>query len=350
MVCIPLPQETAADLLLGANVVVLARENPQKPFSYVAVEVLKGNLAAPGIDRFVDSTTRRRLALNPNRSVVLTLGGPEFPARASFWSPRSRDASPSRWRSLGYASPRYEAVVREILALAPRWREGVGLEARATYFMPYLTDAERPIRELAYLEVGQASYDTIRKADRFVPAEQLHAFLTDPQYLEWRALYILLLGVNANQHEKETIRAAIASRAHFNQTLNLSAWATALIEIDGERAVDWLEAMYLGTPDREPDAVLQVVKALSVQGAGERSGLRARIAESYGVLIEAHPSLAGWVAHDLTAWNDWRFAEALVDLRASQAELDSATAYAIDFYIARATSGASDRVRPLRAP
>jgi disulfide oxidoreductase YuzD len=58
MVCIPFPQNTVADDLLSATVIVLARENPKKPFSYVAVEVLKGDLDAPQIELFLDSTTR----------------------------------------------------------------------------------------------------------------------------------------------------------------------------------------------------------------------------------------------------------------------------------------------------
>ena len=207
--------------------------------------------------------------------------------------------------------------------------------------MRYLADAQRPIRELAYLEVGRASYDTIREADRFVPADQVRAFLADPQYFEWRALYILLLGVDAKPDEEEAIRAAMASHARLDQTRNLSAWAAALIEIDGEEAVDWLEAIYLGAPDRDPDAVVEIVKALSVHGARERSGLRGRIAESYGTLIEAHPSLAGWAARDLTVWNDWRFAEALAELRESRLTMDGSTAFAIDYYIGRARSGVS---------
>ena len=100
----------------------------------------------------------------------------------------------------------------------------------------------------------------------------------------------------------------------------------ALIEIDGEEAIDWLEAVYLGASDRDPDAVLEVVKALSVHGAREQSRLRGRIAESYGTLIEAHPSLAGWAARDLTAWEDWRFAVTLNELRGSRRTMDGATA------------------------
>ena len=341
MVCIPFPQRSVADVLLGAEVVVLARENPEQPFSYVAVEVLKGDLQAPEIDHFVNSTTRRLLALNPDRSVVLALGGSESPGGRGLWRPPSRDASPSTWRSLGYASPRYESIVREILDLGPRWREKGGSSERARYFMPHLADAESPIRELAYLEVGRAPYDTIREADRFVPDGQLRAYLTNVQYLEWQPLYILLLGIDATPEDEKTIRAEMAGSARFDQTLNLSAWATALIEIDGEAAIAWLERVYLGVPDRSPTTVQEVVKALTVHGAREGAGLRDRIAESYRVLLETHPSLAGWVARDLMAWSDWRLSDALEALRRTRLPMDGATAYAIDLYVGRARASAS---------
>lgn len=338
MVCIPLPQATAVDHLLGAETVVLARENPDRPFSHVATEVLKGEIDAPGIDLFLDSTTRRRLALNPDRSVVLVFGVAGTPAGSSLWHRRSpdTDAESGGWRSLGYASPRYEALIREILARSPLWDRIPGRDDRAAFLIPYLADVERPIRELAYLEVGQASYDTIRKADPFVSAGQLQAFLGDPKYLEWRALYVLLLGVDATAEEAKAVHRAMAGFARFDTTRNLSAWATALIEVDGDAALDWLETEYLGAPDRDPDAVAEVVKALSVHGARAGSGLRERIVQSYGVLIQTHPSLAGWAARDLTAWHDWRFAEALEAARESGVPMDGATRYAIDYHLARA--------------
>ncbi len=72
MICIPFPEDTATDQMLKADVVVLARENAEKPFSYVAVEVLKGVLSDPDIDLFLNSSTRRHLAANPDHSMVLT--------------------------------------------------------------------------------------------------------------------------------------------------------------------------------------------------------------------------------------------------------------------------------------
>jgi hypothetical protein len=340
MVCIPYPQNTAADYLLAADVVVLARENPEKPFSYLAVEVLKGDLDAPAIDLFLNSAARRRLAADPDGAVVLALGRELFSEGTGSWVPRLPGAgtAPAIWRSLGFASPRYEALVRDILAQAARWQARDGREARAAFFMPYLADAERPIRELAYLEVGRAPYDTIREADDHVPADQVRAFLADRQYFEWRPLYILLLGVDATPDDEKRIRAAMASHARFDHALHLSAWSAAFIEIDGDEAVSWLESVYLDDPDRDPDAVLEVVKALSVHGSRPGSGLRPRIAESYGALIEAHPSLAGWAARDLTVWRDWRFADAFADLRERPVTLDAEAAFAIDDYIGQARS------------
>lgn len=322
MVCIPFPEDTATDLLQGAEVVVLARENPDKPFSYLATEVLKGELEILEIDLFVDSATRRRLKSNPGQAVVL-----------------ARGAAADSWRSAGYASESYGGLVREILLRTPEWRDA---NMRARFFMPYLAAAEPAVRELAYLEVGRASYDTIREADPYVPADQIYRFLANTQYLEWQPLYILLLGIDASAEEAKTVRSAMASSAQFSQGLNLSAWATALIEVDGVAGIEWLERQYLGQPGRDRETVKEIVKALSVQGASRHTNLRRRIAESYAMLIETHPALAGWAARDLTAWKDWRYATALETLREKSMPLDAASTYAIDYYIGRARAAISN--------
>ena len=319
MVCIPFPKETLADQILKAQIVVLARENPEKAFSYQVETILKGDINHPEIDLFLASRTRRQLAENPEDSVVLTY-----------------DIKTKNWQSAGYATPAYGFIVREMLIREASWNPPFGKERRPRFFLPYLADEDPTIRELASLEVGQASYSLIREADRFIPRQQVHDFLAEPKYMEWWGLYILLLGVDATPAEAEIIRDAINNHARFNQSLNLSAWATALIEIDGETGIDWLEQHYLMKPNRPNDQVLDVLKALSVQGAKVDSTLRLRIAKSYNALIESHPALAGWVARDLTAWSDWRFADVLRKLRKQSVAIDASTAYAIDYYLKRA--------------
>ena len=327
MVCIPFPEGTAIDDLLDADAVVLARENPHKPFSYVAIETLRGELEDPAIDLFVNSSTRRRLSLDPDYAMVLV---------------RLRNSRPSQpgeryqWRSIGFASDDYEAIVRATLKNAATWQSPGGDEHRYDYFMRRLASNELEVQKLAYLEVGKAPYEVIRRADAFVDSARVHAFLADPLYLEWRRLYILLLGVDASATDAAIVRETLQNLAYFDRTLNLSAWATALIEVDGEAGIEWLEKQYVGNPGRAQDRVLETLKALSTQGSVPLSPLRLRIVESYRLLLETHPQLAGWIARDLVSWQEWQLAEALADLRADNIALDGPSGFAIDYYLGRA--------------
>ena len=70
-VCIPFPTKTLADRLLEADALVLAREDPQRPFHYVAVETLKGEPGDAHIDAFLPSANRRVLAQFPQRHMLL---------------------------------------------------------------------------------------------------------------------------------------------------------------------------------------------------------------------------------------------------------------------------------------
>ena len=104
--CIPFPQKTATDYLIQADTVVFAREDPERPFSYAPVETLKGAADDGGIDLFLNSSTRRVLAADEDRVVVLVRVG---------------DGS---WRSLGIADNDYQQVVRRIIVFANELHTG----------------------------------------------------------------------------------------------------------------------------------------------------------------------------------------------------------------------------------
>lgn len=319
-VCIPIPEKSAADHIIAADTVVLAREDPAEPFSFRAVEVLKGKIGTPGIDLFVNSSTRRWLSADQDRSVVVVKSGSE--------------TSGPQWRSLALASPKYKAVVREILARSDRWRGDPEAQARrAVYFMPYLETKEQALHDLAYLEVGRAPYGVLRRADRFVSPERIDAMLGSLQYFEWQSLYILLLGVDADSVERERIRHKMETRARTGTALHLAPWATALIEADGAAGIAWLEREYLARPSVDPARVTEIVKALSVHGSLTPSPLRSRIVDAFGLALEHHPQLAGWFARDLATWRDWSLAETLSRLRADGLTLDSASAFALEYYL-----------------
>ena len=117
-ICLPMPQTTAADLLIESDVVVFAREDPDKPFSYQAVDVIKGDLDSTAIDLFVDSSTRRRLEVTETLVVVL-----------------ARDRKDQSWRTVGIADGMYQQVVRRILAVAQDWSGPNGAEKRCEFFL-----------------------------------------------------------------------------------------------------------------------------------------------------------------------------------------------------------------------
>jgi hypothetical protein len=318
MVCIPYPEKTAADILLKSPTVILAREHPHKPFSYAPVEILKGQTDGAEIDLLLDSSTRRILAVHPERAVVLV---------------QKREG----WRSLGLADADVEGLVRQILAFDAQWQplESAN-QGRLTFFAPLLGHANPWIRELAYLEVGRAPYGQIKRLSATVPRGDMRAFLRHDRYLEWHALFILMLAQTGNALN----RAYIAETFHTHQRLgmktNLAAWATAYIEIEEGAAITVIEERYFRNNTRTQEELVEVMKALSAHSSDGHTHLRDRIAASYGVLLDAHPTMASYVAKDLLAWQRWDFTDVLSKMLSAQADVDPLGAYMLELYISQA--------------
>ena len=98
--------------------------------------------------------------------------------------------------------------------------------------------------------------------------------------------------------------------------MRLAAWATALIEIEEEKAVGEIEARYFRNAGRKPEELKAVLQALSVHGTNGHTHLCKRIVGAYGVLLEHHPSMAPQVVRDLTAWERSELAEPLARIAA----------------------------------
>jgi hypothetical protein len=154
VICFPYPKVTHADTLIASKVVALAREDPARPFTLRIVEVLKGLADHGSTGVFLASVDRRRLALNPADGVVLV---------------QREDA----WEWLTYAKPEYKSFIDEILAQALEWRRDSGARSRFDFFASRLNDTSAEIREQAYLEVGRAPYDQIKKVASSVPMERV---------------------------------------------------------------------------------------------------------------------------------------------------------------------------------
>ena len=284
MVCLPLPRTTAADRLIEADVVAFARENADQPFSYRAIEVLKGELDSPEIDLFVNSSTRRTLKANEDVVVVLV---------------REKDQT---WRTIGIADRVFQGLVRRVLAKAPEWRGEHGAERRCQFFLPLLGHENRTLFELAYLELGRAPYSTIKRVAPLIRREKLQHILTRREYIEWRPLAILMLTQNANAADRSMVKTHFDDCSRFALTTNLAAWATAYIELIEADAIEVIDEQYFRNPQRSEAEIRAVVAAMSVHGRSGHTHLRDRIVRSYETLIKQHPSAKKLVAEDLAAW------------------------------------------------
>ena len=324
-ICIPLPERTLADRLLASDAVVLAREDAERPFHYRVTEVLSGAPDDSAIDLFLNSQARRTLAADPNRAMVLARSGKD-----------------GTWSQLGLTRPEYERVVREILSRADRWRPRETDNAeRLDWFVPLLGHADQRLHELAYLEIGRAPYAEIRGLARRIPAETLEAMLVEPRYLEWRSLAILMLGESDRQADRVRVRAAVSQKARLRSNLNLAAWATALLALDGEDGMRRLQMLYLSDDRREREELEAVIQAVSVYTAAEPVR-RDQAAEFYRRMLERHPNMAPQLVHDLIAWKRWDFVAPVQQARAGLHD-DPLAAYVLGLYL-RLAGERSDRL------
>lgn len=147
-ICIPFPQKSSADFLIGADTVVLAREAPARPFHLEAVKVLKGEPGTSRFDLFLDSSSHRLLSLNPDRSIVVV---------------RRIENGEEAWQRVGTADQDFAPLVGEILKRAPSWQADAKL--RPKLFAKLLGYANPQVSKLAQLEVARAPYSDFRSLD-----------------------------------------------------------------------------------------------------------------------------------------------------------------------------------------
>lgn len=326
MICVPFPKVTHADLLLENESVILAREKAGEPYAFYSVEVLQGRLGPQDIEVFIPSNTLRRLRTSSEDAVVLM-----------------RRTAKSEWQYMTYADPEYQQFIRAILSNSGSWNGARVKSRRIAFFAGYLTRDHRSIREQAYLEVGRAPYASIKTIAGSVPREQIREFLTNWQLINWHGLYIPMLGQSRHAADRDLITKQVQNAARFGLTINLAAWVTAFIEAHTDEGIEEIEALYFKTRSRTRDELEEVLKGLSVLGSEALmtadpviANRRRRIIESYAVLLDHYPMMAGWVARDLTSWQLRALVDRLSRIQQIDVTLDPSSNLAITYYLSAA--------------
>ena len=326
-IIVPYPTRTLADWLLDANTIVLARESADKPFTFEAHTAIKGSLTdAQEIDMFMNSQTRRLLNMYPERSLILI---------------RIDDGEKPKWKIAGQPDPEIELLVFEILEHAASWDQDP--QARLDFFAERFQSSNRTIRNLAFLEIGRAPYIEIRKLKGAVPRKDIHYYLGNIEYMQWRALYILFLGLTDNSFDQQVIEDAFLTAARFGTVTRMTAWTTAYLEISPDEAMAAIETEFFDNPNRQLIEMQAVVAALSAHGHEGHIYLRDDIVEGYKTLLKNYPDLAATIVQDLLLWERWDLVENYRELMKDPPEsLDYMSAFLCKQYIMEGSEAAEE--------
>jgi len=323
VVCIPYPKSTLADKLVAGHVIALAREDPDKPFSLAILKILRGTTDNLSASVFLPTTPRRKLKQNPEDRIVLI-----------------KHQASSKWQWLRYVTPVQLNFFREILAREENWRGNRGKAMRFRYFTKHLNDSDRLIREQAFLEVGRAPYSWIKTAARRVPIEMVRNTLANWKLIEFHSLYILMLAQSNDSNDKAYIRRNFERAARFATVRNLSAWTTAFVETHPVESAEMIDELYFQNRNRSLKELEEVLKAISIVTTVEhpllvrrKAKLRRSMVKAYASLLDNYPSLAGWVARDLTHWRKKAFVARFREIRSNDKLLDPASVFAVDLYL-----------------
>lgn len=314
LVCFELPERTIADRLVEADVVAFAREDPDNPFGYSPVALLRGE-DPPPIPFLVNSSTRRRLAAAPEEAMLLAY------------------ETGNGWAQLAYADPAVQAMAEEIVAFAPTWQAG-DAAARFAYFAERHDHPDQVIRQIALAEISAAPYASIRTIEPRLAREEIVAVLRDPNRAAWAPIHILFLGLSDDPADQAFVRRAIDIAARYGVRSHLDAWATAYVEIDGPAAVERLNDLYFDVSQPDPDALNAVVTAFSTLSRGGDPSLRPAIDAAFRTLAADGPaSVVGQVAKQLLWAQDWSQSEGFAKRIASGQLDDPAAEYVVSLYL-----------------
>lgn len=320
---ITLPVETVTDKLEASESVVLARPTSTTSLQFQSKIWLKGDRSvdAPPIPHLIDSVTRRRFDRYPENAMVFAYR-PDGPG----------------WDRIAYADAQVIETVQNILDELPNWAEGREDPDRFAFFAARHAHPNLTIRNLALVELAQARYSQIRNVNPQFSRSEILAVMRDPYKAPFVPLFTVMLGLVEDDEAATLVRNSVARAEQLDLNTDLTAWGTALIEIDKEEAVEKLGQIVLrmGQQSRTRKTAETAMTALALHGTEGHVMLRDRIAE---ILSEAAGIDAGFAASavsTLVEWQDWRAATIVEQHLADSAPLGLQERMALTAYFALA--------------
>lgn len=314
------PAESLVNRLLATDHIVLARPDPANPFRFAAVEAIEGPLEGVEIPQLVDTTTRRRLGLNPADTVLFI-----------------RDEGYGAWTRLAYLDAGMRAVFDEVAARLPEWELGAD-EDRFRMFAGLIDHPDTAVADIALTEIDQADYSILRRLTFDTDVQRLMDGLKDPAQTGLRPIRILVLGLSGDPRAEDFLREAFARALHADGAV-LGAYATALIELGGPDAARAMaREVLLDTrlPVETRELVVEAF-ALHSQSGGTETGAAARAAVE--AALAGSPELAGAIARQFGMRGDFRLSAPLAELMNERKVTAIADMLAVGQYVMFAREG-----------
>ena len=266
-----IPDPTLVDILLGTEHVLVARPDPVDPSRYKPTQALSGPWDIT-IPLAVSDDIRKQLS--GDEAVLL--------AREEAYGP---------WLELAVIDDEFRAIVDQVMKRQSDWIYG--------------EDAER-FRELALRELDRADYVVLWGLS--IPnVGRLRREIEDVDD-ELRPIRILLAGLSGDQSYVDAIGDGL-SRAVDLDLPYLGAYATALIELQGPKAVKAIVDTHFSPATQPSDTYERLLEAFAIKNQTAKGMPRRAISQGVGQVLQASPELAGAAARQFGIRSDWSIAD-----------------------------------------
>lgn len=318
LACISMPSESLSDKVSHADAVALLRAAPSDPFRFAPVGWLKGEPIAEPVPFLVARAIGRQLDADPNAAVVAT------------WSANGG------WAIHDFGSVALAETLADLLA-----RDLTTPEARREAFAPLADHADPAVSRMALIELATLPYPILRDASARMDRREVARMVADPAWMEWAPIAIILLGLSADPQDHAFVRRAADLALRSGRSAHLAAWATALIEVDGEAGIDRIVASQFTDPQPSDTDREAAILALATHAA-RSDDLGAVLRDTLAGLASSHPGVAAALAQIMTEREDWSLAADARQWRDATTDLSAADDFVLTSYILAAEAARTE--------
>ncbi|TPE49664.1 hypothetical protein [Amaricoccus solimangrovi] len=256
-----------------------------------------------------------------------------------------RDALGHRWSALGEVAETNAAWLRKV-ALTPapdgkaddaaaQWR------ARLALAVQELRSDDPQIEAIAHGDLARAPYPVILDLGRAMTTPEILQHLRNEAHPAHRAAYIHMLGATGDEAAEAWLDGRLDRAWQSRDASDLAALLAADLELRGPSRIGRIEERYFLDRSRGLDEIEAALLALRLHGEADAAVPRGDVAAAYRRFLRSRPPMAGFVAMDLAAWEEWSATAEYVTLLNAGAIPDPAGAFAALSYVQRSPDTAA---------